>query len=107
MLHFSPHMEEEAVPMHSPVEHIIGDGIIDSHLSGSSSNSDKWRFAGSTFPKSELVYLSQVLLIYIVVCTCLYSLVSAKGDSNLWSALLSGEYDYNFTVHYIIKQTLF
>lgn len=95
-------MEEETLPMRgSPVEHIIGDGIIDSHLSGSSS--DKWRFAGSTFPKSELVYLSQVLLIYIVVCTCLYSLVSAKGDSNLWSALLSGKYDFNFTDHYIIK----
>ncbi len=90
-------MEEEVIPMHR--EH-ISDTVTDSHPHPHHHHhhqdsivggvSDRWRFGASTFPKSELVYLSQVLLIYIVVCTCLFSLVTNKGDSNLWSALLSG-----------------
>jgi hypothetical protein len=44
--------------------------------------------------KSELVFFSQVIVVYIVVCMCLYNLTTGHGDSNLWSALLSGSLGY-------------
>ena len=55
-----------------------------------SQNSRNWKICGSKVPRSELVFLSQVVIIYVVVCLCLYNLTTGRGDSNLWSALLSG-----------------
>jgi hypothetical protein len=54
------------------------------------SNSNSWKVCGSRMPKSELVFFSQVIILYVVVCLCLYNLTTGRGDSNLWSALLSG-----------------
>jgi hypothetical protein len=53
-------------------------------------NSKTWKACGSSVPRSELVFLSQVVIIYAVVCLCLFNLTTGRGDSNLWSALLSG-----------------
>jgi hypothetical protein len=44
--------------------------------------------------KSELVFFSQVIAVYIVVCMCPYNLATGSGDSNLWSALLFGSLGY-------------
>ena len=55
-----------------------------------SQNSRNWKVCGSNVPRSELVFFSQVVIIYVVVCLCLYNLTTGRGDSNLWSALLSG-----------------
>ena len=53
-------------------------------------SSTTWAICGKGIPKSEIVFFSQVILIYVVVCLCLFNLTSGRGDSNLWSALLSG-----------------
>jgi hypothetical protein len=58
------------------------------------SRSNRWKFCGGDVPRSELVVFSQVIIIYIVVCLCLFNLTSGRGDSNLWSALLSGSLGY-------------
>ena len=52
--------------------------------------SRRWKVCGSDVPRSELVFFSQVIIIYVVVCLCLFKLTTNRGDSNLWSALLSG-----------------
>lgn len=44
--------------------------------------------------KSELVFFSQVIIIYIVVCLCLFNLTTGHTQANLWSALLSGSLGY-------------
>ncbi len=49
-----------------------------------------WKVCGSDVPRSEIVFFSQVIIIYVVVCLCLFNLTTNRGDSNLWSALLSG-----------------
>jgi hypothetical protein len=49
-----------------------------------------WQVCGNNLPRSEIVFFSQVSILYVVVCVCLFNLTSGKGDSNLWSALLSG-----------------
>lgn len=48
-----------------------------------------WTLFGRKFPKSEAVFFSQVILIYIVVIACILNLSLNNGDSNLWTALLA------------------
>ena len=55
-----------------------------------SQESKRWKVCGSDVPRSEIVFFSQVIIIYVVVCLCLFNLTTNRGDSNLWSALLSG-----------------
>ncbi len=38
--------------------------------------------------KNEIVFISQVLIVYIVVFTSIVNLSINNGDSNLWIALL-------------------
>ncbi len=58
------------------------------------SSSVPWKVCGSGVPKSELVFFSQVVILCVVVCMCLFNLTTGRGDSNLWSALLSGSLRY-------------
>jgi hypothetical protein len=48
-----------------------------------------WYMFGKKFPKSEIAYFSQVIIIYLVIITCIVNLSIKNGDSNLWTALLS------------------
>jgi len=45
-------------------------------------------------PKEEIVYLCQVILLYIVIITCIINLSIDNGNSNLWTALLSSSLGY-------------
>ena len=68
--------------------HDIGPEEI--HLGRRDSNSVKdWKVCGREVLRSELVFFSLVIIIYIVVCLCLFNLTTGRGDSNLWSALLT------------------
>ena len=48
-----------------------------------------WAIFGKRIPKSEMQYITQVIIIYIVIITCIINLSISNGDSNLWTALLS------------------
>ena len=50
--------------------------------------SKQWQCFGYKFPRQEVVYFSQTLLIYLVTLTCLINLSVGIGESNLWTALL-------------------
>ena len=85
--------------MESVELHQVHSEDISSRPSGSAnisanSNISEWKVCGSSVPKSELVFFSQVIILYIVVCLCLFNLTTGRGDSNLWSALLSGSLGY-------------
>ncbi len=56
----------------------------------SSTNELTWTLFGRRLPKSEAVFFAQIILIYVVVFTCIINLSLNNGDSNLWTALLSG-----------------
>ena len=58
-------------------------------MDNTSRNSENWRLFGSNVTRSEVVYITQVILIYIIVITCIVNLSIKVGDSNLWTALLS------------------
>ena len=58
-------------------------------MDNTSRNSENWRLFGTNVTRSEVVYITQVILIYIIVITCIVNLSFKVGDSNLWTALLS------------------
>ena len=53
------------------------------------SSASQWHVLGRRVPRSEIVFACQMLLVYIVVCTSIFNLSTGRGDSNLWTALLS------------------
>ena len=50
--------------------------------------SSRWNCFGYKFPRREVVYFSQIIIIYIVILFCLINLTFSIGASNLWVALL-------------------
>lgn len=50
---------------------------------------DSWKFCGYGLDKAQVVYFSQIIIIYIIIITCILNLSLKNGDSNLWTALLS------------------
>lgn len=64
--------------------------MMDSPTAAStSSSSTHWDCFGKKIPKQEVTYLSQIVLIYMVVITCIINLSLQNGDSNFWCSLLS------------------
>lgn len=49
----------------------------------------QWTIFGSTFPKGEVVFFSQIVIIYVVIISCIINLSREVGDNTLWTALLS------------------
>lgn len=54
----------------------------------------EWKFFGREVPKSEIVFVTQTLILYIVIIVCLVNLSVGKEPSNLWTALLSSSLGY-------------
>ena len=53
------------------------------------SSTSRWHFFGREFPRSEVVFVCQILLIYIVVCVSVYNLTVGTGNDKLWITFLS------------------
>lgn len=53
-----------------------------------STASDSWVFLGTKLPKSEIVFFSQIIILYIVIITCIVNL-SIGNESEMWLILLS------------------
>ena len=53
------------------------------------SETSRWRMCGYNFPRGEVVFLTQMLLIYAVVITALINLSVGAEHNTLWVALLS------------------
>ena len=65
-----------------------------SESDGEQSSRSNWNVFGNKIPKEEIVFFTQVILIYIVCVTCLINLSIGNGNSNLWTSLLSGSLGY-------------
>jgi len=48
-----------------------------------------WRLFGKNVPKNEVIFICQVVILYVIILTCIINLSLGNGDSNLWTALLS------------------
>jgi len=56
--------------------------------------STQWPILGRKLPKSQIVFLVQVVLIYIVVIVSIVNLSLNKDEGKLWTALLSSALGY-------------
>ena len=54
----------------------------------------KWNVFKWHVPRSEVVFFTQVILIYAVVITSLVNLTSETSNPQLWTALLTGHLGY-------------
>lgn len=55
---------------------------------------NNWTICCSKYPNQQVIFCSQVLLIYIVVITCVLNLTFTDNNVCLWSSLLSGSLGY-------------
>ena len=53
-----------------------------------------WHVFGRRVPRSEIVFVCQIILIYAVVGVSLFNLTRGHGTDNLWVALLSRSLGY-------------
>ena len=53
-----------------------------------------WTVFGQNIPKAEIVFFTQVIILYVVIGVSLFNLSTGKADSNLWTALLSSSLGY-------------
>ena len=58
------------------------------------STTSRWHLFGTDCPKSEIVFLCQVFILYTVIVVSIYNLTFGHTDSNLWTALLSSSLGY-------------
>ena len=55
----------------------------------SNSNTSDWRVFGYKFSRSLGVFVSQTVILYVVIITSLINLTLGKDPHTLWTALLS------------------
>jgi len=49
----------------------------------------KWVFFGKKVPRTEIVFVAQVLIVYVVVIVSLINLTREHGTATLWTTLLA------------------
>ena len=60
-------------------------------VTSSYSEDDEWRICNISFPKLEFIYLTQIVLIYIIVISSLINLSFGKDvHSTFWCSLCTG-----------------
>ena len=69
--------------------HVMDDSASDLARRDSRWSSQVWNVLGKRLPQNEVVFFSQVILVYIVVVACIVNLTRGADDSNLWTCLLS------------------
>jgi len=52
-------------------------------------SASSWVAFGKKIPRSEIVFLCQVIILYTVIVVSIYNLTVGNANSNLWTALLS------------------
>ena len=53
-----------------------------------------WNVFGSNVPKEEIVFFTQVILIYIIAITSIVNLTMEAKNDTLWTSLLSASLGY-------------
>lgn len=53
-----------------------------------------WSVLGRKAPRAELVFLCQILALYVLIGASIYNLTANKGDTNLWTAILCSSIGY-------------
>ena len=80
-----------------PVGSDLGDSdvTIDTHLTDQSTGNDqRWCCLGHKVPRTEIVFATQVFVVFVVVVVSLYNITTNHPNLNLWTILLSSSLGY-------------
>jgi len=77
-----------------PTDNITFDMPHVADNNSASHRSSKWHFCGHVFPRSEIVFFIQVLMVFIVAIVSIVNITMQHPDSQLWIALLSSSVGY-------------
>ena len=75
-------------------EHSIGRDFKQSSSTSVSSHGGRWNVFGSNVPKEEIVFFTQVILIYVIAITSIVNLTMEAKNDTLWTSLLSASLGY-------------
>ena len=50
--------------------------------------SHTWKLFGRAVPRSEVVYLCQVVVIFVIIITCILNLSLTNGNKEMWVSFL-------------------
>lgn len=53
------------------------------------SNQSEWYILNRYFPKSQITFFAQIIIIYIIILTAVINLSIENGDKTLWCTLLA------------------
>ncbi len=70
------------------------DGVIQMSSIGLSMDDRNWFWMGKELPKSEIVYFTQVILLYGIIITSIVNLSLRTGLDELWTTLLCSSIGY-------------
>ena len=56
--------------------------------------SQEWRLFGSNVPKAEIVYICQIVIVYVIIITSIVNLSLNNGNPELWISLLCSAIGY-------------
>lgn len=58
------------------------------------STTNQWKWFGLKYPKQEVVFFSQIFILYIVIVASIVNLSISNDNTNLWITLLSSSIGY-------------
>ena len=58
------------------------------------SEKEEWNVFGYAIPKQEVVFFSQIIVLYLVIIVSLINITFENGDDNIWLSLLSASIGY-------------
>jgi len=88
-LHMSNVRSDDDDDDHDDVGGNVGEGLTSDAAAAADYKNSEWHLFGAILPKTEVIFICQVVVLYIVILTCIVNLSLKNGDSNLWTALLS------------------
>lgn len=70
------------------------------------SDREIWNILGYSIPRQEVVFFSQIIILYIVIITSLINLSLQNGSQNLWISFLSASIGYLLPNPSLKKETV-
>ena len=66
----------------------------------------EWNLCGKEVPRSEIVFFSQILIIYTIIAVSIFNLSTSSEQQNLWITLLSSCVGYLLPSPVITKKNV-
>ena len=77
---------------------------MNDNSSSTSNRSSKWIFCNNELPSREVIFFSQVIILYVIILVSIAHISLGIGNSTLWSTLLAGSLGYLLPSPHIVSR---